>query len=497
MNNTNTELNKAEKYHPSIKHPFSDEEIARRARKAGVMNHPSSLDAEMDVNEKEFTAFFRNLVDEERAKLNNKLADIRREKDVLIHKTSSEGDANKVLEKECEIDQKLVSIQAVNMEQIEKLKEEVDYSHRRFRYFQSENNLEAVEPQKESAIRHWGLLGLMVVSEWVALSYFYGQTSNYGLAGGFMTAGMIGLPIAIFAWMIGNAIKKFSSKSAPERFINISVAIVLFGFLVTSILFSGHLRYAASLITQQALLGNSVEISTLGSTTKQQIISSPEIDETFLASQLAWENILNNGAFVADVMSWLLMFASAAFSILLIKKTYAYLGSENQYWSLYESWKNKELALENAKLTYLSDVDGVYSKQSLAIKKIADDVESRIAQLQTMWDDYHAQLEKFEHYVAEVEGACNRSLAKYRSINRAIATTQAPKHFESKFSVPESPSIKADFAAANNQTGIEVIKPKVATLKAYVKGVMEQIDKKREEKLGAISNSIYQQLQAA
>ena len=89
MKNNNLINNEVNKFQPSIIHPFSDEEIAKRARKAGVMNQPSTSDSDLDVNEKEFTAFFRNLVDEERVKLNGKLSEIRREKDALINKTSA------------------------------------------------------------------------------------------------------------------------------------------------------------------------------------------------------------------------------------------------------------------------------------------------------------------------------------------------------------------------------------------------------------------------
>ena len=494
INSINTEVNQ---YKPSITHPFSDEEIAKRARKAGVMNQPSASDSDLDVNEKEFTAFFRNLVDEERAKLNNKLCEIRRQKDALINKTSADGDANNMVEKESEIDQQLIGLEANNQAKLKKLNAEAGDSLRRYRYYQSEHGLEAVEPKQESALQHWGMLSLMIFMEWIALSYFYGQTSNYGLAGGFMTAGMIGLPIAIFSWMLGTSIKKFASKSKPEKYTNILIGLVLGGFLVTSILFSGHLRYAASLITQQSLLGNVVEIAGLAQGAKQQILSSPEIDETFLASQLAWENILTHGVLVADVMSWLLMFASTAFSILLIRKTHSYLGAENHYWQLYETWKNKEKELEIANSTYVSDVDGVYKNQTRAIKAIAEEAEIRIVQLQTMWDEYYAQLGKFEHYVAEVEGACNRSLAKYRSINRSIATAPAPKYFDSKFSVLEINALKNQFSAEYQHTGIDLIKPKVASLAAFAKKVMDQIEKKREMKLGAISNSIYQQLKVA
>jgi hypothetical protein len=266
---------------------------------------------------------------------------------------------------------------------------------------------------------------------------------------------------------------------------------------VASILFSGHLRYAASVITQQSLLGNALEVTNLATGVKQRVLSSPEIDETFLASQLAWDNFMTHGVLVSDVMSWLLMFASAAFSILLIKKTFAYLGSENHYWNLYESWKNKDNELEKAKSTYISSVDGIYKSQTKLIQSIADDSEIRIGQLQAMWDEYYAELDKFEHYVAEVEGACNRSLSKYRSINRSIATDPSPSYFDSKFTMPEIKNLKGQFCAEYQHTGIDVIKPVVANVISFAKEVMRQIEKKREKKLVEISTNLYQQLKIA
>jgi hypothetical protein len=487
----------SEKYKPSIVEPFSEEEIARRARKAGLQNSPFTADTDLDVNEKEITAFFRNLVDEERAKLNNNLSEIRRQKDALISKASTNGDINNVAQKENDIEPKVMSVEAINQEKIKKLSNEVGDALRRFRYYQSEQSLEAIEPKKESALKHWSILVTLILVEWLALSFFYGQTSNYGLAGGFMTAGIVGLPIAVFSWMLGNSIKKFASKSSVEKYTNMFIAFALGSFLITSILFSGHLRYAASLITQQSVLGNSVELAGIGQNEKQTILASPEIDETFLASQLAWENILIHGAFVADVLSWLLMFASAAFSLLLIKKTHSYLGSENHYWNLYEAWKNKEQELDGAKAAYVKEVDGVYSSHASEIKSITDKAEVRMTELQRMWDEYYAQLNRFEHYVAEVEGACNRSLSKYRSINRSIATDPAPKHFESAFSIPEVKAVKDIHSAEYTQTGIDLIKPKIVSLATFAKKVIDQIEKKREMKIEAISSSIYTQLKAA
>ena len=486
-----------ENYKPSIIEPFSEEEIAKRARKAGLQNSPFTADTDLDVNEKEITAFFRNLVDEERAKLNNSLSEIRRQKDALINKASTNGDINNVVQKENEIEPKVTSVEAINQEKLKKLSNEAGDALRRFRYFQSEHGLEAIEPKKESAIKHWSILTGLILVEWLALSFFYGQTSNYGLAGGFMTAGIVGLPIAVFSWMLGNSIKKFASKSTVEKYTNILIGLFLGSFIITSILFSGHLRYAASLITQQSVLGNSVELAGLGQSAKQTILASPEIDETFLASQLAWENILIHGAFVADVLSWLLMFASAAFSLLLIKKTYSYLGSENHYWNLYDAWKNKEQELDGAKVAYVQEVDSVYSSHASDIKSITDKAEVRMTQLQKMWDEYYAQLDKFEHYVAEVEAACNRSLSKYRKVNRSIATDPAPKYFESAFSIPEVKKVKDIHSAEYTQTGIDLIKPKIASLATFAKKVIDQIEKKREMKIEEISTSIYTQLKAA
>jgi hypothetical protein len=120
-----------------------------------------------------------------------------------------------------------------------------------------------------------------------------------------------------------------------------------------------------------------------------------------------------------------------------------------------------------------------------------------MTELQRMWDEYYAQLNRFEHYVAEVEGACNRSLLKYRSINRSIATDPAPKHFESAFSIPEVKAVKDIHSAEYTQTGIDLIKPKIVSLATFAKKVIDQIEKKREMKIEAISSSIYTQLKAA
>lgn len=241
MKNLTSINTNSEKYKPSIIEPFSEEEIARRARKAGLQNSPYTADTDLDVNEKEITAFFRNLVDEERAKLNNNLGEIRRQKDALISKASTNGDINNVAQKENDIEPKVMSVEAINQEKIKKLSNEVGDALRRFRYYQSEQSLEAIEPKKESALMHWSILVTLILVEWLALSFFYGQTSNYGLAGGFMTAGIVGLPIAVFSWMLGNSIKKFASKSSVEKYTNMFIAFALGSFLITSILFSGHL----------------------------------------------------------------------------------------------------------------------------------------------------------------------------------------------------------------------------------------------------------------
>ena len=204
MKNNNLINNEVNKFQPSIIHPFSDEEIAKRARKAGVMNQPSTSDSDLDVNEKEFTAFFRNLVDEERVKLNGKLSEIRREKDALINKTSADGDVNNMVEKECEIDQQLVSLEANNQEKLKQLNREAEDSLRRYRFYQSENGLEAVAPKEESALQHWGMLSVMILMEWITL------TSSNAI-----------IPIAYYLKRIGSQENFYISKDYEEDRVSI------------------------------------------------------------------------------------------------------------------------------------------------------------------------------------------------------------------------------------------------------------------------------------
>jgi len=68
-----------ESYTPGVVLEFPKMEIEKKARKSGVMDEPATTSKDLDSNEREITAYYRNVLGVEKNKLEERLAEIRRQ----------------------------------------------------------------------------------------------------------------------------------------------------------------------------------------------------------------------------------------------------------------------------------------------------------------------------------------------------------------------------------------------------------------------------------
>jgi hypothetical protein len=455
-----------ESYTPGVILEFPKVEIEKRARKSGVMNEPAPTSAELDSNEREITAYYRNVLGIEKNKLEDRLSDIRRQKESILDDVKSEKSYKAIEKIQGEIEQDLVLVKIESEAEIKKSQDTLDSATRNLRYHQATYSLEGVVPEnkKSGELRHNAFLILIALAEFAMLALFYAEASDSGYLGGLgMAAILSGLNMGL-AYLISECLLDYKKPYGTKKIQRLIGATLFSSMLLASIIFAAHFRFA---INEVVLVS----------------ASSAVVNETWDASKLAWTTIVNQGVLVGDVMSWFLIFTSIAIAVAFIRKLQSYQTTNNKHWELYQAVISAEKNLEESKKHYLDRINTVFVSKKNAVVEVAETLNKKVDLLRQHWDKYNSQISVFEHYVGEVEDACNRNLGTYRIVNRQIATSAAPAYFSSKYALPDVKKYIDQFHDGYKESGADEVLPLIKKFDSYAAASVKGIQGKQEQYL--------------
>ncbi len=455
-----------ESYTPGVILEFPKVEIEKRARKSGVMNEPAQNSAELDPNEQEITAYYRNVLGVEKNKLEERLSDIRRQKESVLDEVKSDNSFKAVEKIEGEINQDLMLVKIQSEADIKKSQDELDAAKRNLRYHQATYGLEGCVPEnkKSGALKHYGILGAIAIAEFAMLALFYAEASDAGYLGGLgMALILSGLNMGL-AYLVSEYLLDYKKPFGTKKIQGLIGAATFSIMLLASIVFAAHFRFAINEIVSASATG-------------------AVVNETWEASKLAWGNIIGKGVFVHDVMSWFLIFTSIAIAAAFVRKLLTHQVTSNKHWDLHQAVIATEKNLEDAQKAYLEKVSAVFNVKKQAVQVLAEKLNKKVDLLRQHWDKYNSQISIFEHYVGEVEDACNRNLSTYRIVNRQIATSAAPAYFSSKYALPDVKKYIDQFHDGYKESGADEAQPYIKKFDSYAAASVRGIQSKQEQYL--------------
>lgn len=407
-------------------------DVDKMARDAGVMDLPASDSQAPDANERQIIGYFSTKIREEQGRCISVLAKLALDRSATSSKIDIIQTRSSLSALFNAIEPDLVRKRQDHQQDLERAKGQEGTSLRYLRYFKKEHGLgdRAVDPRPDP-LMHFAVVAVFAVIEWISLSIFYAEGSDFGLLGGIIMAmalSLINIGLAVFA---GAVLRYINHKSLNRRIlaiVGVSLLTLLFLFATG---FAAHYRNAA---IELAKAGDQQQHPTTqivpAKSAKPGLPPSGSEDDQWKASKLAWENSRKHGFMFTDVLSWLLVILSIMFGIVASWKGYGIDDRYPGYGPTSRRYEEHTAAYESEKKKYTEAVDGVFIKAGLKQQELLQNVRRDIEYFQDLASKSEQEVSKYESFASQVWQTCNDVIFRYREVNRGVATSPKPAYFE-------------------------------------------------------------------
>lgn len=452
--------------------------VDRMARDAGVKGLPPPDSTELDTNERQIITYFSNELCEQRKQ--RELALSRQALDRAA--TSSKIEINQTRASLSglfnAIEPDLARQQQDHGQDLEIAKDQEAKSLRYLRHFRQEHGLQnrAADPHQDP-LWHFSLVAAFAVLEWIALSIFYAEGSDFGLLGGIVMAmalSIINIGLAVFVGAIFRYVNHKSLRRKILAFLGVALLILLFLFATG---FAAHYRTAArdlvasggqpTAIVSQAIPGQA------GNTTRPMTGAE---DDQWKASKLAWEQFLEHGFIFTDVLSWLLVILATMFGIVASWKSYGIDDRYPGYGPTSRRYEEHKAAYEAKKKQYTEAVDSIFLRVGENQRALLHNIRRDIAYFQELVSKSESEVNQYLQFVQQVEKICSNVVFHYREVNQNVAVRTPPAYFENPVSI-DSALLKPLMALTEEEHSL--LKEYAAVILEFTK-LVEEGDKKRQ-----------------
>jgi hypothetical protein len=405
--------------------------VEKKARDAGVKDQPPSNSPGPDSNERQFVTWFTDELRERRKQCDADLSRLANDRTATSAKVDLDQTRAALAHAFNAIEPDLTRIKQDHQPDLEKAKDREARSLRYLRHFQLEHGQDREADPHPSAIWHFALVAVFALAEWVALSIFYAEGSDFGLLGGILMAmalSLVNIGLAVFA---GAIIRYVNHKSGLRK------ALALLGFTILTLLFffatgfAAHYRNAARDVAA-ASQDQQQQSSGRADSAGQAAISraSGGDDDQWKASKLAWEQFRERGFVFADVLSWILVILAILFGIIAVWKGYGIDDRYPGYGPISRRYEENRAAYDAEKKKYTGAVDNVFRKVGSEQEQLLRNVRKEIEYFQKLAKDSEDSVAAYVAYAAQVADTCHAVVHRYREINRQVATSSPPAYFD-------------------------------------------------------------------
>lgn len=395
--------------------------VKQKAHEAGVINNPPSNSNQLDTTQFSIVAHFEKALSENRQSILEKQNKLVLERTQLSNEINVENDQHEYQKLTDQIEPHVQHLELKYKGDLFNAKQSEERSMRYLRFFEARNELYG-KPAKypQSLIRHLAIIAIIAFVEWISLSYFYSEGSDFGIIGGIIIAASFSLLNLSIAILIGNLCRYFNHRMINKKLLGGIACLFFFClfFFTTSI--AGHYRNATIENIQMQ---------------KEKVITG---GESWRVAQIAWDKFSDAPLGFNNVLTWIVVVATFMFGVFAAYKGYKMDDPYPGYGHLDKDLKQKQAHYESVKNDFMEQIvhhfDNIRSKQS----QLLDNAIRNIRRFNQMLSDSNNLCNDFLGKVGLIRNNCNTVIKTYRDDNKFIRTSPPPDYFAKEVALDSS-----------------------------------------------------------
>jgi hypothetical protein len=402
--------------------------VDQKAADAGLDDNPKTVSTSLDANEAEICAYFTGLARQRRETCEVSLARLHLDRKATAARIDIQQTKDSFARLLTAIEPGLEKLKSDHSAVLYQAKENEARALKHLRWFQQKHGLHyRAAAYPESPFYHFAIVAALALVEWVSLSTFYAEGSDFGLLGGVLIAMGLSVVNISLAILSGSLLRYVNHQSPRRKRLALTAATCLYACFALVTLASAHYRVATNDIAQ------SQPSLTAQSANPMPPNVSTDLDQ-WRAARLAWQRFARNPFGFEDVFSWILVVLAAVFGIFASYKGYRVDDPYPGYGELDRELKRKRAIYEASKAEYCHLGDQVFDRALQEQAHLLSDVKSNVEYYQQLVSRTEDQRRTFLREAAEIQDACNVVLKGYRQTNLRVRVSPAPTYFNDSIS---------------------------------------------------------------
>ena len=397
--------------------------VDQKAADAARHDNPKTVSTSLDANESEIRAHFIGLARTRRDACEVSLARLQLDRKATAAKIDIEQTKDSFARLLSAIEPVLEKLRSDHATRLHQTKETEARAAKHLRWFQQRHGLHyRAATYPESQVYHFSIVAALALVEWVSLSTFYAEGSDFGLLGGVLIAmglSVVNISVAILS---GCLLRYVNHRAVRPRLLALTAATFLYACFLLVTLAAAHYRVATNDIAQAQPTAAARSVDSLTAR------ASTDLDQ-WRAARLAWQRFAHNPVGFEDVFSWILVVLAVVFGIFASYKGYRLDDPYPGYGELDREFKGKRATFETAKAQYCRVVDQVFDRTLQEQAHLLSEVKSNIEYYQQLISKTDDERRTFARDAAELQDACNIVLKRYREANLRARVSPAPTYF--------------------------------------------------------------------
>ena len=390
-------------------------DVKQAAEEAGKEGRPPEQATDLDVNERRVVVYYENVVDAERGRALEALDELERKLKASRNDIKPGRDLAELARITSSMQENHDRLCAEQGAELRTMRLEQERCLRDLRYFRSVNDLKGRQADyPESTVYHFSWVAAIALIEWISLSSFYANGSDFGLLGGVLIAGTFSVVNLVLMVVAGYCFRYINAPRDPLQRVYVSVAALCCVFFLFITFIAAHYRVAVERLAAARLAGGD---------------ASTEADQ-FRATQDAWQNFLANPVGLGDAWAWLVVIFAITFGLFALYKGFT---SDDPF----PGYRKVDQDAKRAAADYADKAAATRSAQSAVFDTARADLKRVTANAKLTIETFDkgivaidARIRSFEQFVDVAERNCNHVVMAYRQFNRYVVASPRPQYFD-------------------------------------------------------------------
>lgn len=426
--------------------------VARRAGEEGRLDKPARSDTTLDDTQRAIIGAITERLNSARSSGEESLKALEVDLRGIDFGATSNALRTLVVDTEMEIERTKGKFR----DQLIGLRQDERGMLRELNYFQRKNEIHREAQYPESEVLHWAIIGVLILTESLANSYFFAKGSDLGLVGGALQA------LLISVVNIGAAILSGVYNIRNLNHISRTRAVIAGGGLFGYLVFMGFFNLATA--HYRAQLG----------------IDPTEALVTALAS------LMRSPLGINDFDATVLLFIGIIFSLAALIKAYLADDRYPEYGKLDRRYCDADDEYQAGKGDLRDAINGVIDQSRDVLHKYIEEARDAGREFASLVARSDSWINDYTRHAAELREACQTLLNLYRTNNIRVRSSPPPDYFndytitERDGSLPREGLTQAKDRVAEIEQGLVQIEDQASTVMQEIKDLNERALKDAE-----------------